>query len=69
MEVVNHHTLSDFRVAQALEQILSEVLALLSKAELIDLEQVAAARVSETEPEARADIPAIPGTKCGLQSV
>ena len=44
MEVVNHHTLSDFRVchAEALEQIFTQVLAVLSQAGLIDLEQVAA---------------------------
>ena len=55
MEVVNHHTLSDFRVghAEALEQIFTQVLAVLSQAGLIDLQQVAAARVSENEPEAR----------------
>ena len=43
MEAVNHHTLSDFRVAHgaALEQIFSAVLAVLSNAELIDLEQLA----------------------------
>ena len=43
MEVVNHHTLSDFRVshAEALEQIFTQVLAVLSQAGLIDLRQVA----------------------------
>ena len=43
MEVVNHHTLSDFRVchAEALEQIFTQVLAVLSQAGLIDLQQVA----------------------------
>lgn len=43
MEVVNHHTLSDFRVchAEALEQIFTQVLAVLSQAGLIDWEQVA----------------------------
>ena len=44
MEVVNHHTLSDFRVghAEALEQIFTQVLAVLSQAGLIDLQQMAA---------------------------
>ena len=43
MAVVNHHTLSDFRVchAEALEQIFTQVLAVLSQAGLIDLQQVA----------------------------
>ena len=43
METINHHTLSDFRVSQseALEQIFTNVLAVMSEAELIDLKQVA----------------------------
>ena len=43
LEVINHHTLSDFRVAHlaALEQIFTQVLAVLNEAGLIDLEQVA----------------------------
>ena len=54
MEAVNHHTLSDFRVAHgaALEQIFSAVLAVLSNAELIDLEQ---ARAVVEELAAQAD--------------
>ncbi len=43
MAVVNHHTLSDFRVfhSKALENLLTQVLALLSQEGLVDLEQVA----------------------------
>ncbi len=43
MAVINHHTLSDFRVghAEALEQIFTQVPAVLSQAGLIDLQQVA----------------------------
>jgi transposase len=43
MSVVNHHTLSDFRVfhAEALDNLLTQVLALLSQEGLVDLEQVA----------------------------
>ncbi len=43
MAVVNHHTLSDFRVfhSNALENLLTQVLALLSQEGLVDLEQVA----------------------------
>ena len=42
MEKINHHTLSDFRVSQseALEGMFTNVLAVLSEANLIDLEQV-----------------------------
>lgn len=42
MEVINHHTLSDFRVAQqgALDEIFTQVLGLLSHEGLLDLEQV-----------------------------
>ncbi len=42
METINHHTLSDFRVSQseALEGMFTNVLAVLSEANLIDLEQV-----------------------------
>lgn len=43
LEVVNHHTLSDFRGRQgeALEEIFTQVLALLSSEGLVSLEQVA----------------------------
>lgn len=43
LEVVNHHSLSDFRVAhrEALEGIFTQVLAALSAEGLVDLEQVA----------------------------
>lgn len=43
MEVVNHHTLSDFRVfhGEDLDHLLTQVLALLSQEGLLDLEQVA----------------------------
>jgi len=43
LEVIKHHTLSDFRVAHlaALEQIFTQVLAVLNEAGLIDLKQVA----------------------------
>ncbi len=43
MEKINHHTLSDFRVSQseALEGMFTNVLAVLSEANLIDLEQLA----------------------------
>ncbi len=42
LEIVNHHTLSDFRVAhaEALEDAFSQVAGLLSQAGLVDLEQV-----------------------------
>ncbi len=42
MEKINHHTLSDFRVSQseALEGMFTNVLAVLSEANLIDLEQL-----------------------------
>lgn len=42
LEIVNHHTLSDFRVdhAEALEDAFSQVAGLLSEAGLVDLEQV-----------------------------
>lgn len=44
MAGIHHHTLSDFRVghAEALEQIFTQVLAVLSQAGRIDLQQVAA---------------------------
>lgn len=43
LEVINHHTLSDFRTAHgaALEEIFTQVLGVLSHAGLVDLEQVA----------------------------
>lgn len=42
MEVINHHTLSDFRVAhgEALDELFSQVLGILTKEELVTLDRV-----------------------------